>query len=85
MNEAAKAQAEAARQSVAEAYRGQLRFLRDRVDWFWKNRAASLDLSAGKGTAADFAREVKCGIADSLVFPNYPTPGVTPIVDSAID
>ena len=42
MNEAAQSQAESARQSVAEAYRGQLRFLRDRIDAFWLARAAAL-------------------------------------------
>jgi hypothetical protein len=34
MNEAASSQAESARRSVIEAYRGQLRFVRDRVDSF---------------------------------------------------
>ena len=34
MNEAARSQAESARQSVSEAYRGQLRMLRDRVGEF---------------------------------------------------
>ncbi|HTA47454.1 MAG TPA: HAMP domain-containing sensor histidine kinase [Bryobacteraceae bacterium] len=84
MNEAASAQADAARQSIAEAYRGQLRFLRDRVDFYWKNRAASLELSAGKGSAADFERDVKAGLADSFVLAKYPTAGV-PIADPAVD
>jgi signal transduction histidine kinase len=85
MNEAARAQADAARQSIAEAYRGQLRFLRDRVDFYWKNRAASLELSAGKGSAADFERDVKAGLADSFVLAHYPSPGVAPIEDPSVD
>src|SRR5580658_1660283 len=75
MNEAARAQAEAAKQSVAEAYRGQLRFIRDRVDAYWENRANALEQSAGAGGAADFARNVKAGAfsgraksADSFIY-----------------
>src|SRR5580658_7177957 len=66
MNEAARAQAEAAKQSVAEAWRGQLRFIRDRVDAYWETRTTALQ--AGAGTAADFAKSVKAGTADSFVF-----------------
>lgn len=84
MNEAAKAQAQAARQSVAEAYRGQLRFLRDRVDWFWTNRADMLGSCAGKGMAADFERCVKSGLADSFVLAKYPGPAVISVPDSPV-
>src|ERR1700688_4253197 len=72
MNEAATAQAETARQSVAEAYRGQLRFLGERLDWYWKGRLTSINQSAADGQAPDFARAVKAGLADSLVLPHYP-------------
>lgn len=84
MNEAARSQAEAARQSVAEAYRGQLRFQRDRLDWFWKNRAETLDNCAGKGMAADFERCVRTGLADSFVLRKYPESGVISATDSPI-
>lgn len=72
MNEAARAQSEATKQSVAEAYRGQLRFLGDRLDSWWVNRLEAIDRSAGDGRSADFARVVKAGLADSVVLAHYP-------------
>src|SRR5579863_3761547 len=63
MNEAARGQARAAKQSVEEAYRGQLRFVRDRIDAYWESRANALAQSAGTGGAADFARNVKADAA----------------------
>ncbi len=77
MKAAVTAQSEATKESVAEAYRGQLRFLRDRVDSYWRDRAASLD------RYADFARSVKSGMADSFVFPNYPASEPASIGDSS--
>jgi signal transduction histidine kinase len=74
MRDAARAQADAARQSVAEAYRGQLRLLRDKANTYWQGRAVALQESAGKGEAADFARNVRAGLADSFVFAHYPAP-----------
>jgi signal transduction histidine kinase len=75
MNDAATSQAAAARQRVTEAYRNQLPLLRDRVDAYWQTRAASLDSQAGEGEPADFARAVKAGVADSIVYPGvYPQP-----------
>lgn len=80
MNEAATSQAAAARQSVTEAYRNQLPLLRDRVEAYWQGRAADLGSQAGAGTPADFARTVKTGLADSIVYlgangsPVYPQP-----------
>src|SRR5712691_10312837 len=59
MNAAAASQAESARQSILEAYRGQLRLLRDRIDSYWEKRAAALAEQAGRGTPEDFARMVK--------------------------
>jgi signal transduction histidine kinase len=68
MNEAAKAQAEAAKQGITGAYRSQLVFLRDRLDEYWDRRANELSrLPRGNG-ASDFARAVKANAADSLVF-----------------
>lgn len=75
MNDAATSQAAAARQSVIEAYRGQLPVMRDRIETYWRNRAADLDSWAGAGTPADFAQAVKSGVADSIVYPGgYPQP-----------
>jgi signal transduction histidine kinase len=75
MNDAATSQAAAARQSVTEAYRNQLPLLRDRVEAYWQTRAADLDSRADAGTPADFARALKAGVADSIVYPGvYPQP-----------
>ena len=68
MNEAARSQAEAAKRSVTEAYRGQLRLLRDRMDSYWDARAAALQRSAAVGSPADFQRVVMQGGIDSVVF-----------------
>ena len=46
MNEAARSQAEAARRSVMEAYRGQLALLRDRLESSWQSRTATLSGSS---------------------------------------
>ena len=91
MNEAARGQAEAAKQSVAEAYRGQLRFIRDRVDAYWESRANALQRSAGEGGAADFARNVKAAAADSFIFLKrdgaiaYPQSTTIGVTDPAAD
>ena len=53
MNEAARTQSDSARQSIADAYRGQLWLIRDRVDSDWAARAAALQgLSGGRSGAA---------------------------------
>src|SRR5580658_3174653 len=73
MNDAATSQGGAARQSVAEAYRNQLPLLRDRGEAYWQARAAALDSSVGTGTPADFARAVRSGVADSMIYLDAPT------------
>jgi signal transduction histidine kinase len=83
MRDAARAQEEAARRSVAEAYSGQLRFVRDRVDAYLADRAAGLAQAGGKGGAVDFARAVKASLADSFVFANYPSHGAIEVSDPA--
>ncbi len=89
MNDAATSQAESARQSVTEAYRGQLRLIRDRVDSYWETRATALAEQAG--TPEDFSRMVKGGLADSLVYlhadgsPAYPSTAQAPSADPAAD
>lgn len=67
MNEAAKSHAEAAREQVNAAYRGQLRRIRDRVDNYWRARAASLKMDSSNA-AADFARAIRAEAADSLIY-----------------
>ncbi|MGD0362504.1 MAG: HAMP domain-containing sensor histidine kinase [Bryobacteraceae bacterium] len=87
MNDAARSQAESARQRVTEAYREQLRLLRDRADDGWKSRAAALDRSATSG----FAGAVKGANADSVILLDargravYPAPPVTLLPDPAMD
>jgi len=63
MNDAARSQAESARQRVTEAYREQLRLLRERVDEWWKARAAALDAAAPSG----FPPAVRAASADSAL------------------
>src|SRR5215471_13228028 len=46
MNQAARSQAQAARQSVQEAYRAQLHLLRDRLDEAWQAKTDALDRPA---------------------------------------
>ncbi|HEY7336319.1 MAG TPA: HAMP domain-containing sensor histidine kinase [Bryobacteraceae bacterium] len=80
MNQAARSQAESAKRSVTEAYRGQIRLLRDRIDSYWDDRASALQQSSGLRAAADFRRMIAKGGTDSVVFLNadgsltYPVP-----------
>jgi signal transduction histidine kinase len=90
MNDAARSQADAARRSVVEAYRGQLRLVRDRVDSFWRFRAAVLQLKSGTWTAPDFPRTIAAAGADSVLLLSpkntveYPTPLAAPLTDPSI-
>jgi signal transduction histidine kinase len=55
MNDAARSQAETARQRVTEAYRAQLGMLRERADAWWRARAAALNgLEAGADAVVPF-------------------------------
>ena len=91
MNDAAESQSLAARQEVLEAYRGQLRLVRERVDSYWQSQAARLDTEAARRTPEDFAHLVKSGAADSVIIlrddgsPLYPTPPLAPISDPFVD
>src|SRR5262245_51974667 len=89
MNEAIANQADATRQRVSEAYRGQLRLLRDRIDADWRTRTAQLDADTGSGPAA-FRRAVLSGGADAVVFfdgdgtpayPSLPARATDPLAD----
>ena len=91
MNEAARTQADAARQSVTNAYRGQLWLIRDRVDSFWAARASALQGMSGGRSAAQFRLAVDRGIADSAVFLDsagrlaYPAPDSAERAQPAVD
>lgn len=81
MNEAVESQQEAARLKLAEAYRGQLALMRDRLESYWAQRAGELDRLAGSvDGAAAFAAMVRSGAADSAICfhrdgqPSYPAP-----------
>src|SRR5215510_6144240 len=87
MNEAVNSQRAVARQKLAEAYRGQLALLRDRLDSYWEKRAADLDRYEASGPAALFERCVRDGAADAVIRLNrdgsaaYPAPIAAPAAD----
>ena len=89
MNEAARSQAESARQSVTAAYRGQLRLLRERVDGWWKARAAALDTGEAAVPSA-FVSAMKRAGADAVVLldgrssPVYPMRATGPAADATV-
>jgi hypothetical protein len=66
MTDAARSQAESARQKVAEAYRGQLGLLRERVDEWWRERAAAL-ADSGATSPSGFLPAVKAAGADAPI------------------
>ncbi len=86
MNDAARSQAESARQRVTEAYRGQLGLLRERGDQWWKTRVAALDGSVG-ASRTGFLAAIKAAGADAVILldergsPAYPAlpPAPAPI------
>jgi len=86
MNDAARSQSESARQRVTEAYRGQLRLLRDRVDDWWKARAVALDAAAPGG----FLAALQASGADSAILLDakgvavYPSLPAGPASDPAL-
>src|SRR5436190_9998519 len=79
MNQAAESQAQAARQSVMEAYRGRLQVVRDRIERYWRERVAKLDRETASRMPEDFARMAASGLADSFVFLNIDGSVVYPL------
>src|SRR5688572_8819916 len=65
MNETITTQAEVARRSVLEAYRGQLRLVRSRVDTHWRTHAIALN--GTDDAERRFARLVQDQIVDGVV------------------
>jgi signal transduction histidine kinase len=68
MTEAASNQADAARQRLSDALRGQLKLLRERVDADWRARVSRIERLETRGAPA-FQRLVTSGEIDAIVFP----------------
>lgn len=81
MNDAARSQAEAARQNVTEAYRGQMRLLRDRIDALWRQKAAALDRPLGFEAAIDAAGADSAVLLDANGGVQYPVTGLSAAAD----
>jgi hypothetical protein len=79
MNEAVTNEAAAARRPVVEAYRGQLRLLRGRLNAYWQSSAAELETKLTRSGTVNFRLLVSNGGPDSVVVlgpdgaPAYPT------------
>jgi signal transduction histidine kinase len=84
MREAVNTQSEAIRQRVTEGYRGQLRLLRDRVDDWWRARAAAMQ---GQASFSALLRDTGADTVISLD-PNgaarYPAPPALPDQDPTL-
>jgi len=68
IDQSARSETAAARQTLMEAYRSQLRLVRGRVDSYWNERAALLSQKGAAGNASAFKQIVVDGVADSVVF-----------------
>ena len=68
IDQSARSETAAARQTLMEAYRAQLRLVRSRVDSYWNERAALLSQKGAAGNASAFKQIVVDGLADSVVF-----------------
>src|ERR1051326_1535589 len=67
MNEAARSQALAARQSVGAAYRGQVRLLQERVAAEWRSHVDAAQTAAGGGLPAYAADALRTSGADAVL------------------
>ena len=74
LNVAVNNDRDASRRKLEEAYRGQLKLLRGRVDSWWDKRAADLERESRDGSGpVVFERLVTRGLADSVIVPGYPS------------
>src|SRR5512133_2955562 len=85
MNEAARSQAESARQSVREAYRGQLRLLRDKVDAMWGMRAEAMDKALNLPSALRSSGADSAILFDQRGAVIYPVPVKTIVADTLVE
>jgi signal transduction histidine kinase len=89
MNDAARSQAESARQRVIEAWRAQFPLLRERVNGQWRARAAALDASVAAGRSG-FLPALKAAGADAVILldgrgsPVYPSLPPRPAPDPTL-
>ena len=80
INDSVAKQREINRQQLAQAYRGQLKLISERLDQEWSRQAVDMARAAESGTPAAWANAVKTGLADSLVLYDsagrllYPSP-----------
>ncbi len=74
LNVAVNNDRDASHRKLEEAYRGQLKLLRGRVDSWWDKRAADLERESREGSGqVVFERLVSQGLADSVIAPGYPS------------
>jgi hypothetical protein len=74
LNVAVNNDRDASRRKLEEAYRGQLKLLRGRVDSWWDKRAADLERESRDGSGpVVFERLVTQGLADSVIVSGYPS------------
>ncbi len=74
LNVAVNNDRDASRRKLEDAYRGQLKLLRGRMDSWWDKRGADLERESPEGSGAVvFARLVTQGLADSAITPEYPS------------
>ena len=67
MNEAVTNQGATARRAVTDAYRGQLRLVRGRLNASWQARLATIDAPVTANGATQFKRLVTTGAAESVI------------------
>jgi signal transduction histidine kinase len=81
LNVAVNNDRDASRRKLEEAYRGQLKLLRGRIDSWWDKRAADLERESRGGDAVVFERIVTQGLADSVITPGYPSMSASAAAD----
>jgi signal transduction histidine kinase len=67
MNEAVESQAAATRVTLVDAYRGQLRLVRGRLNAYWERRVAELEDDLPRSPAGAFEHLVTSGAANSAI------------------